>query len=236
MAKLFREYSFCSSQVNSYSFVFDPQTLDAYAITVAAPSPPSWIVFTDDNGYEIVPYLIADGQYLFYFTFTNKITGEVIQWVVVVNIVSGLNCSPTEYELKNCGSRTHIVWLNQCGGYENYIFTGFRITSEIGGGDSDTYKTQGYELRNNSIKDSYISLTIGTGWIPKEHLAKLKSLQMSLQAWEFNENLPSYLDWSERFTPIILDRDKLLIQDTREDLVKRNITYRISKENIIQNQ
>jgi hypothetical protein len=156
-------------------------------------------------------------------------------YMVVINKSAKCAFDYQEY-LAECCPSLNIVWLNRIGGFQNYIFNGKKQVFEIEEGENETFKTQNLSLKNSQITDVYRGVIVNTGIVPREHLSYLESLRNSIQAWVYDEELPSYFDFQSRFVPIILDRETMVVNDTKEKLVERSVRFLIAKELKIQTQ
>ena len=197
-----------------------------------SPSPDWFFAYNDGFGnissWLFVPSNAPTGSYPMSFSGTD---GN--EYLIVVNKLA--TCVDSTFSNKCCDS-TNIVWVNTLGGYENYIFGGIRKILELNEGDSDTFKTQDLTLKNSQLKNVYDTVVVNTGKVPLSHLEKLKSLRNSIQAWYYNESLPDYYEWNSRFAPIILDREGMILSDTKEKIIERSVRFRIAKEINIQSQ
>lgn len=201
---------------------------------------PDW-AFLDEYGFTAVVTISEPiGKFVFAFTMTDDATDETIVYFIEFEITA--SCDLPSYDNAICNSintgwkETKIVWLNNIGGYENYIFTGRSQTNELNEGDAIQFKTQNLTVTNSQIKNVFQSCLVSTGEIPSSHLQKLASLKESIQAWIFDDSLPAYYDWAKRFTPIVLDRQSLVIGDTKEKVIDRTIKFIYAKEITIQGQ
>lgn len=166
-------------------------------------------------------------------TYPLSITGsDGNEYFIIVEVVSA--CELQTYTL-DCCNALNIVWLNREGGYENFIFTGRRQIFEVEEGEAIEFKTSSLTRKNAQIENIYNAVIVNTGDIPKEHLLKLASLRSSIQAWVYTE-LPGYIDFSERLTPILIDRESIIINDTREKIVQRSVRFIVAKEVVTQSQ
>jgi hypothetical protein len=182
-------------------------------------------------GVKVVPELITPGSELA-LQFENQFD-QTSLWVVY-NIVG---ISPLVNVFDNdCCPSINIVWINRLGGYENYIFSGKRQVYELEDGEAIQFKTYNLTKKNAQLNNIYRAVILNTGIIPVEHTTKLESLRNSIQAWVYDDTLPSYTDFADRFTPILVDRDSMIIRDTREKIVERTVRFIIAKEIVIQKQ
>lgn len=166
-------------------------------------------------------------------TYPLSITGsDGNEYFIIVEVTSA--CEIPTYTLDCCNS-INIVWLNREGGRENFIFTGRRQIFEVEEGEAIEFKTSNLTRKNAQIENIYNAVIVNTGDIPKEHLVKLASLRSSIQAWVYTE-LPGYIDFSERFSPILIDRESIIINDTREKIIQRSVRFIVAKEVVTQSQ
>lgn len=154
------------------------------------------------------------------------------EYFIIVEVVAA--CDLPTYTLDCCNS-INIVWLNREGGFENYIFTGRRQIFEVEEGEAIEFKTSNLTRKNAQIENIYNAVVVNTGDIPKEHLIKLASLRSSIQAWVYTE-LVGYIDFTERLTPILIDRQSIIVNDTREKIIQRSVRFIVAKEVVTQSQ
>lgn len=196
---------------------------------------PAWLeVYYDVFGY--VDFFVVNtntpsvGTYAFSFSSNN---GN--EYMVIINKV--LSTAIPQFTTDGCcDGGTNIWWLNREGGYENYTFTGKKVTFELSEGDSSSYKTQALESKYSELNNIYKAIILNTGDIPKSHLEKLASLRDSIQSWIYSETLPLYYDTKDRFTEIKVDRQSFVLNDTKERIVQRTIRVLVAKEKVIQTQ
>jgi hypothetical protein len=237
---VYKVYNVCDSDSAVFQY-FDDNVKTFTVLSVnglwTAPntysSTPSWFTSYNDgfgnySSWLFVPSAVPTGSFPISYSGTD---GN--EYLIVINKTA--TCSDYSFANKCCDS-TNIVWVNTLGGYENYIFGGVRKVLELNEGDSDTFKTQDLTLKNSQLQNIYDTVIVNTGNIPLSHLTKLKSLRNSIQAWHYNESLPSYYEWASRFTPIILDREGMILSDTKEKIIERSVRFRIAKEINIQSQ
>lgn len=155
------------------------------------------------------------------------------EYFVIVEIVD--ECELPVYQL-NCCDSYNIVWLNREGGFENYIFAGKNKIFEVEAGEEISFKNSELIRKYAEKKSIYRAVQIGTGKIPKTHAQKIESLRNSIQAWRYDESLPPYLEFSNRFTPIHIDFDSFTVLDTSNKVYEANIRFLIAKELVIQSQ
>lgn len=196
-------------------------------------STPSWFTSYNDgfgnySSWFFVPSNIPTGNYPISFSGTDG-----TEYLIVINKLA--TCVDNAYANKCCDS-TNIVWVNSLGGFENYIFGGVRKVLELNDGDSATFKTQDLTLKNSQLQNIYNTVIVNTGKVPLSHLTKIESLRNSIQAWYYDSALPAYYEYSNRFIPIILDREGMILSDTKEKIVERSVKFRIAKEINIQSQ
>jgi len=158
-----------------------------------------------------------------------------IEYLIIINKSSVCAAATIPYT-PECCTGLNIVWLNREGGYQSFLFGGKRAIYEITDGEAETFKTQNLTLKNLSLKDVYRAVVVNTGVIDRELLSVLESLRNSIQAWVYDEELPDYLNFEDRFTPIIVDRESMIVRDTRERIVERTFRFLIAKELNIQGQ
>ncbi len=240
MRIVYKVYNVCDSDSAVFQY-FDDNVKNFTVLSVnglwTAPNTysatPDWFTSYNDgfgnySSWLFVPSVVPTGTFPISFSGTD---GN--EYLIVITKTA--TCADYSFANKCCDS-TNIVWVNTLGGYENYIFGGIRKVLEINEGDSDTFKTQDLTLKNSQLKNVYDTVVVNTGKVPLSHLEKLKSLRNSIQAWYYNENLPAYYEWSSRFTPIILDREGMILSDTKEKIIERSVRFRIAKEINIQSQ
>jgi len=155
------------------------------------------------------------------------------EYIVVIERIA--ECENKVFINKCCPS-INLVWVNQNGGFENYIFSGKRQVYEVSEGNAETFKTYDMTIKNAEIAGIYTTVLVNTGVMPSSHLAKIESLKKSIQAWVYDETLPSYYEFDKRFTPIFLDREAIITADNREQVIERTIKFRVAKEANIQSQ
>jgi len=237
---VYKVYNVCDSDGGVFQY-FDDNIKNFTVLSVnglwTAPNTysttPDWFTAYNDgfgnySSWFFVPSSVPTGSYPISFSGTD---GN--EYLIVITKTA--TCADYSFSNKCCDS-TNIVWVNTLGGYENYIFGGIRKVLELNEGDSDTFKTQDLTLKNSQLQNIYDTVIVNTGKIPLSHLTKLKSLRNSIQAWYYNESLPSYYEWASRFTPIILDREGMILSDTKEKIIERSVRFRIAKEINIQSQ
>jgi hypothetical protein len=234
---IYKQYNLCQGDTSISEVVGDftsfPRTLlGQWTVNgyIATPIWFNWItILSTIQQYSFNPATIPDGTYVIGFSANN------VEYLIVINI--GDTCRfylPTT--IGTCCSGYNIVWLNQYGGYESFLFTGKRIIFELNEGETSQFKTQNLTLKNSEIKNLYRAVVVNTGLIEKERLNNLESLRSSIQAWVYDEELPEYYNWEDRFTPIVIDRDSFVVNDTKEKVVDRSIRFLIAKEKVIQGQ
>jgi len=237
---VYKVYNVCDSDGGVFQY-FDDNIKNFTVLSVnglwTAPNTysttPDWFTAYNDgfgnySSWFFVPSSVPTGSYPISFSGTD---GN--EYLIVITKTA--TCVDNTFANKCCDS-TNIVWVNTLGGYENYIFGGIRKVLELNEGDSDTFKTQDLTLKNSQLQNIYDTVIVNTGKIPLSHLTKLKSLRNSIQVWYYNESLPSYYEWANRFTPIILDREGMILSDTKEKIIERSVRFRIAKEINIQSQ
>jgi hypothetical protein len=186
------------------------------------------------GGIKIVPEDIPSGQTIISIN-DISVAGITDEFLVIINLLPDYVNGLPNYD-NECCSAINIIWVNREGGYENYIFTGRRQVYEVEPGEEEAYKTRGLVRKNSQIKDVYRAVICGTQEIPANHLIKLESLRNSIQAWLYDDSLPAYANWNDRFIPIVIDRETFITRDTREKVIQRNIRFLIGQEVIIQTQ
>ena len=194
---------------------------------------PSWFAaYNDGSGnyssYLFVPSNVPTGTYPISFNGTD---GN--EYIVVIEKTA--TCEDNVLANKCCPS-INLVWVNQNGGFENYIFSGKRQVYEVTEGEAETFKTYDMTIKNAEIAGIYTTVLVNTGVMPSSHLAKIESLKKSIQAWLYDETLPIYYEFDKRFTPIFLDREAIITADNREQVIERTIKFRVAKEANIQSQ
>jgi hypothetical protein len=123
-----------------------------------------------------------------------------------------------------------IVWRNTLGGDEVYYFNQNKAYS-VEQDKGNTFKTSDRELRYQSRGDVYDAVEIITQQIPRSHVAKIRSLRDSIQAW-----VAPNIDTPSTWIPIILDSGSFNTWDTIEPLNTVTLKFRYAKEKLIQNQ
>jgi hypothetical protein len=236
---VYKLYNVCDSDIPVFQY-FDDNVINFTTLSLnglwTAPntysSLPSWFyayeVYGDYKGWLFNPSAIPTGTFPISFSGTD---GN--EYLIVITKTA--TCVDNTFANKCCDS-TNIVWVNTLGGYENYIFGGIRKVLELNEGDSDTFKTQDLTLKNSQLQNIYNTVIVNTGKVPLSHLAKIESLRNSIQAWYYDSTLPAYYEYSNRFIPIILDREGMILSDTKEKIVERSVKFRIAKEINIQSQ
>jgi hypothetical protein len=189
---------------------------------------PAWFTWTGTS-YTFNMASVTTGTTVIGFS------ADGIQYLIIIN--KGSVCAPAVISYTpECCTGLNIVWLNREGGYQSFLFGGKRAIYEINDGEAETFKTQNLTLKNSSLKDVYRAVVVNTGVINSELLSVLESLRNSIQAWVYDEELPDYLNFDDRFTPIIVDRESMIVRDTRERIVERTFRFLIAKELNIQGQ
>jgi len=237
---IYKNYSVCSGDIE-VSQSFDASIADYNTLTVngvwTAPdtysSTPDWFTpynngFGSYDSFYFLPSDVPTGTFPISFSGTD---GN--EYLVVINKTA--ECGDISYSNKCCDS-INIMWLNKYGGRENYIFGGIRKVFDINEGEDATFKTQELVLKNSKLSNVYKGVIANTGKIPKSHLIKLESLKTSIQAWVYDETLPAYYEFADRFYPIILDRESMILNDTKEKIIERSVRFRVAKEVNIQSQ
>ena len=236
-----KKYSGCNTQTNIFT-----ESVDASLLGVLTTYNGLWV---SDGVYDTPPFDFAEilDPTLSYIvswdlnliglyptgTYPLSITGnDGNEYFIIVEVTAA--CEIPTYTLDCCNS-LNIVWLNREGGYENFIFTGRRQIYEVTEGESIEFKTSNLTRKNAQIENIYNAVVVNTGDIPKEHLVKLASLRSSIQAWVYLE-LPGYIDFTERLSPILLDRESIIINDTREKIIQRSVRFIVAKEVVTQSQ
>jgi hypothetical protein len=194
---------------------------------------PSWFTAYNDgfgnySSYLFVPSNVPTGTYPISFSGTD---GN--EYIIIIEKTA--TCEGNVFTNKCCPS-INLVWVNQNGGFENYIFSGKRQVYEVTEGESETFKTYDMTIKNAEIAGIYTTVLVNTGVMPSSHLAKIESLKKSIQAWLYDETLPIYYEFDKRFTPIFLDREAIITADNREQVIERTIKFRVAKEANIQSQ
>jgi len=220
---------------------FDERIINFAVLTVnglwTAPgtydSTPDWFTAYNDgfgnySSYLFVPSNVPTGTYPISFNGTD---GN--EYIIVIEKTAV--CEDNVFINKCCPS-INLVWVNQNGGFENYIFSGKRQVYEVTEGEAETFKTYDMTIKNAEIAGIYTTVLVNTGVMPSSHLAKIESLKKSIQAWVYDETLPSYYEFDKRFTPIFLDREAIITADNREQVIERTIKFRVAKEANIQSQ
>ena len=195
------------------------------------------------SGYVTVPAWFTWTGTSYTFNMASVTTGTTvigfsadgIEYLIIINKGSVCAAAVISYT-PECCTGLNIVWLNREGGYQSFLFGGKREIYEINDGEAETFKTQNLTLKNSSLKDVYRAVVVNTGVIDRELLSVLESLRNSIQAWVYDEELPDYLNFEDRFTPIIVDRESMIVRDTRERIVERTFRFLIAKELNIQGQ
>jgi len=240
MRVIYKQYDLCND--NTYIIDnFAPSELQFYGIAFnglwTAPNTyataPGWFgILNYGYGIEGWQFLleptVLEGTYVLSFSLEGG--NELL---IVINVKD--DCSVPIISTDCCNS-LNIVWLNHLGGYENFNFTGKRTIYEVNAGENETFKTYDMTLKNSQISDVYRAVVVNTGVIERSLLTKLESLKNSIQAWYYDETLPTYYEWAQRFTPIILDRESLIVNDTKEKIIERSVRFLIAKEVAIQTQ
>ena len=237
MRVIYKEYNLCTTD-NLISeridaFTNSPRTLLGEWTPNGYVSAPLWFgwysIFSSLQVYDFNPSTLSEGTTVIGFL------ANGVEYLIVINI--GSTCG---YSLPSvsgtCCNGYNLVWLNQYGGYESFLFTGKRIIFELNEGETSQFKTQNLTLKNSEIKNLYRAVVVNTGLIEKERLNNLESLRSSIQAWVYDEELPEYYNYEDRFTPIVIDRDSFVVNDTKEKVVDRSIRFLIAKEKVIQGQ
>lgn len=240
MKKTLKKYTSCN--VNTFN-----ETLDAVFVRaqltynglfvsngVYSTAPFTFNTTSNLDGY-VIQYTAdltgtANGTYPLSFS-ANDGSGD--EYFVIFEVVTA--CEIPTYTLDCCGA-INLVWLNKEGGYENYIFTGRRQVYEVEGGEAIEFKTANLTRKNAQLSNIYNAVIVNTGDIPREHLVKLASLRSSIQAWIYEGELPAYIEFDERFEPILIDRDSIVVNDTREKIIQRSVRFIVAKEVVIQSQ
>lgn len=236
MKIVYKSYNLCTTDTTISerldAFTNSPRTLlGQWTPTgyVTAPLWFGWVTIFGANIYTFNPTTLTNGATVIGFL------ADGIEYLIIINI--GTSCGFNSFTFEpECCTGTNIVWLNQQGGYQNFLFSGKRSIFEVGEGEVERFKTQNMTLKNASIRNLYRSVIVNTGVIDVELLPILESLRCSIQAWVYDEELPEYLNYEDRLTPIIIDRDAMIVRDTKERIVERSIRFLIAKEKIIQGQ
>lgn len=131
-------------------------------------------------------------------------------------------------EFQNCcDNQSNIVWLNQQGGYQNYIFTGIK-TIQVKGGDANTFKSNNI-TRYYQKENVYDGKIITTSNIAQAHVDYLDSLRQSIQAWEWNTVL-------DTFREILIEVEDYDKYTTRQKLFDVPIRFIYADSIVIQTQ
>jgi len=236
---VYKLYNVCDSDIPVFQY-FDDNVINFTTLSLnglwTAPntysSLPSWFyayeVYGDYKGWLFNPSAIPTGTFPISFSGTD---GN--EYIVVIEKTA--TCEDNVFTNKCCPS-INLVWVNQNGGFENYIFSGKRQVYEVTEGEAETFKTYDMTIKNAEIAGIYTTVLVNTGVMPSSHLAKIESLKKSIQAWLYDETLPSYYEFDKRFTPIFLDREAIITADNREQVIERTIKFRVAKEANIQSQ
>lgn len=151
--------------------------------------------------------------------------------IITVNSIESYTPPPpvNSFELFDncCDNQTNIVWLNQQGGYQNYIFTGIK-TYQVRGGDAKTFKSNGitkYYQRENVYEGKIVT----TSNIQASHVDYLDSLRYCIQAWEWNTD-------DDTFREILIDVEDFDKYKTRQKLHDVAIRFIYTDSIVIQTQ
>jgi hypothetical protein len=211
------------------AFTNTPRTLLGRWNGSAYVTAPVWFTWISGTSYTFNMASVTTGTTVIGFS------ADGIEYLIIIN--KGSVCAPTTISYTpECCTGLNIVWLNREGGYQSFLFGGKRAIYEINDGEAETFKTQNLTLKNSSLKDVYRAVVVNTGVIDRELLSVLESLRNSIQAWVYDEDLPDYLNFEDRFTPIIVDRESMIVRDTKERIVERTFRFLIAKELNIQGQ
>ena len=232
MKIVYKSYNLCATNgvVSEPLDVFTntPRTLLGRWTGSAYVTVPAWFTWTGTS-YTFNMASVTTGTTVIGFS------ADGIEYLIIIN--KGSVCAPAVISYTpECCTGLNIVWLNREGGYQSFLFGGKRAIYEINDGEAETFKTQNLTLKNSSLKDVYRAVVVNTGVINSELLSVLESLRNSIQAWVYDEELPDYLNFEDRFTPIIVDRESMIVRDTRERIVERTFRFLIAKELNIQGQ
>ena len=218
---IYKTYILTSGEVVNHTFPND-------RLFNQSTPPPAWFVWTfhDFLGNILAYDFTAQGIGSYSIPFTEFVGGEVVDMEIIINVVAD-----TQSLYQNCCSDRdmNLAWLNDKGGWQNYIFQGIR-TFEVRVGDDSTFKTSDLVLKFSEIKDVYTGEIVTSGDIPKAHADALDSLRTSIQAFLFNEQTTA---WD---IPIMVDKGSFTKYKTSDKFFQVAVKFIYAEEVLIQTQ
>lgn len=194
---------------------------DYYILAGGGPVPPNVLLVFQPNGPQFT-WAVLSGGTLGTYVFTIE-HYDVSVLVDTFNVT--LNITANAITTDCCITNKTLVWLNRAGGISSYLFSE-KNSLKVEQKSTGEYKTFERELRHISKSDVYDGVVIAQSGVPVDHDEIIKSLRLSIQAWEQK---------GKKLVPIILNADSFVYRPREQGLFDVDFEYRYSTEIIIQN-
>lgn len=180
---------------------------------------PAWIDATDLGDTMQIEITNAPTAGTFTYNFT------VFTLKVIVTELCVENYNPC------CkGHEINIGWINNLGGFQNWIFDGI-ITSEFRHqGGSQTFMNENQQMKYSDAGDNYDGEICECKDISKHHVDIISNLRMSIQAWIYNTESNA---WD---IPIIIDRDSFTKYNSKDRFFNISLRFFYAEKLQVQTQ
>ena len=149
--------------------------------------------------------------------------------IITLNIIDCVQPSVSTYE-ECVKDPIRIVWLNNNGGWDNYLFSQDK-SYEVDQEGATRFFNSNNELKHASRGRVYNVVECINDQLPISHIDKIKSLRNSIQAYV----LTSESDYSEAY-PIYIDQANFKTYETANQLHSANFRFMFAKPLTIQEQ